>query len=177
MAERDYFKAQGPVTDLSHFILPGQNFLKDRRNPFDGTTKWPVCLGRIRYPVLPLTRNQIKRKEPWLGERALERVNNGRYVDPRLREAQLRTLNRARVAFKVSNVESDVRDGGEQRLYGVVESCGIAPNLLTIIRQEGPTHVCFVPRYLAQPSDEVPHAWRVTELITFDLVAYDPTQA
>lgn len=152
-------------------ILPGITPLPDGIS----SAKWEVCLGRLKLPVLPLTRIQLKTKQGgWLGQHSAPAIDSPHgFVSATLAkvyEDAYRAINRAKVAFKViTPLKTDLHVDGEQRIFATVESCGLNPNLMSIIRDRGLKEIRFKPRVLLEPSPDVPHGWRIKELITFDL--------
>ena len=151
-------------------ILQGQN---DLLPTFLDKAKWPVCLGRIRLPTLPLTRLQAPGTAVYLGERALpvEKPRRG-YVELLKHRERNLIIDRAKVALRVTNLCLDF-NGPEQWIWGVVESCGIRPNLRSIVNEERRSKLCFMPRLVVEPSKDVPRAMAILKLVTFDLCDYE----
>jgi hypothetical protein len=147
-------------------VLQGQNEITVAR--LDRTT-WAVCLGRIRLPTLPLTRSVLPSTGIWFGERTVPGVQ---LLYGLTKTNRLATVDRARVALKVTKV-SAMFEEGEHRLYGMVESCGIQPNLRSIINEVRMSHLCFLPRVVTVPSDDIRDAQTVTKVVAFDLVPYE----
>lgn len=151
-------------------ILQGQNTIT---GSFFEKTVHSMCLGRIELPILPLKRQFYRTSKAYLGERSelLPLKDSYGWHDSARFLARVRTIDKSKVAFKITDVTANFI-GKTQFIYGQVESCGIAPNLRSILRTEHREKLCFMPRVVLNPSDDVTGGYDIAELITFDLVDY-----
>lgn len=149
-------------------ILQGQNPIDDR---FFDKIRIPVCLGRIELPILPMRREHYRREKGCLGEREAPVAPNFNGTFSGGTIERIRTIDKSKVAFKVTDISGEF-SGGVQHLYGCVESCGIAPNLRSIVRTTHLEMLCFMPRVVIQADSGYDGGFKIVQLITFDLVPF-----
>jgi len=149
-------------------ILQGQNAIDDR---FFEKTTTGVCLGRIELPILPLKRQLYRSHKVYMGEREAPVASNFHSTFSSSYVERVRLIHKSLVAFKVTDITAGFI-GQTQYIYGQVESCGIAPNLRSILRTERMEKLCFMPRVILRSSSDYAGGFEVVELITFDLVPY-----
>lgn len=148
-------------------LLQGQNVVKNLK--WEESLSFRVCLARIILPTLPPTRRVLTAEKSWMGEITKPQLSARAYGDAMKR---YETVDKSRVALRVSDLELTYRNGIAY-LHGLVQSCGIAPNLRSQMRLGKDEHLCFLPRIAEALSEEHPRETVIIKrFIAFDIDVY-----